>query len=188
VHRAFASSNNQRERERERERDDGQTCLEQIKSSGVSASAIFPSFSKGVGNPFRSTFDSTHPRLSSISMMQRVIHQRKNYVRLKRFNREAFLPPFPNTRCNRGTEEFLVVTFTFFPAAITLLVFLWDRSVCVSLLFFFRRGSERKSVPRSSFSLSFGGGFCPLPPCKRRRIFASEDVIFSKNLSNNERL
>jgi hypothetical protein len=37
-------------------------------------------------------------------MMQRVIHQRKNYVRLKRFNREAYLPLFPNTRCNRGTE------------------------------------------------------------------------------------
>jgi len=46
--------------------------------------------------------------------------------------------------------------------------------------FFFRRGSERKSVPRSSFSLSFGEGFCPLPRCKRRRIFASEDVIFFK--------
>ena len=59
VHRAFASSNNQRERERER--DDGQTCVEQIKRSGVRASAIFPSFSKGVGKPFRRTFDSTHP-------------------------------------------------------------------------------------------------------------------------------
>ena len=185
MHRAFASSNNQRERERERERDDGQTCLEQIKSSGVSASAIFPSFSKGVGNPFRSTFDSTHPRLSSISMMQRVIHQRKNYVRLKRFNREAYLPLFPNTRCNRGTE---------FRRDVYLLPrcnyaqYFYGIEVYVSLLFFFRRGSERKSVPRSSFSLSFGGGFCPLPPCKRRRIFASEDVIFSKNLSNNERL
>ena len=125
------------------------------------------------------------PRLSSISMMQRVIHQRKNYVRLKRFNREAFLPLFPNTRCNRGTE---------FRRDVYLLPrcnyaqYFYGIEVYVSLLFFFRRGSERKSVPRSSFSLSFGGGFCPLPPCKRRRIFASEDVIFSKNLSNNERL
>ena len=58
----------------------------------------------------------------------------------------------------------------------------------MSLLFFFRRGSERKSVPRSSFSLSFGGGFCPLPRCKEGEFLPARILIFSKNLSNNERL
>lgn len=145
MHRAFASSNNQRERER----DDGQTCVEQIKRSGVRASAIFPSFSKGVGKPFRRTFDSTHPPLLFHFDKDAEGDAPKKELRAI----ETLQPRSISSSVSeyalqsRHRRILFVVTFTFFPAAITLLVFLWDRSVCVSLLFFFRRGSERKSVP-----------------------------------------
>ena len=165
-----------RERERERERETTQTCRVD-KKYWRNVSAIFPSFSKGVGKQFRSNFDSTHPLLFHFDSP-------KNYMRLKRFNQEASSSISEYTLQSRHTIPLLHLPSS--PLQLCA-VFLWERSMC---LCFFSVGEEasEKASGRPFPSRSFGGGFCPLPPCKRRRIFASEDVIFSKNLSNNERL
>ena len=119
---------------------------------------------------------------SSISTkMQRVMHQRKKLCAIETLQpRSIFL-------CFRIhvaiTAQNSVVTFTFFPAAIMRSISMGEKYV--SLLFFCRRGSERKSV-RSSFSLAFVWWrvLPPLPRCKRGRIFASEDCdIFEKSLN-----
>ena len=154
MHCAFASSNNQRERERERRR--ANVCRAD-KKEWRTCECNFPFFFEGCWEAV-----SAHLRLHSPTPLP--------FRCTKELYAIETLQPRSIFLCFRIhvaiTAQNSVVTFTFFPAAIMRSISMGEKYV--SLLFFCRRGSERKSV-RSSFSLAFGGGFCPLSTALYKR-------------------